>query len=93
VRPNYRARFLRKKLIDHISVFVAPALIGGINTSTLIDGESLHYDKDLVDVKALKLKSCKVLKDSYLHLYYDVINETEIEPYNFQVFSSVDYDC
>lgn len=76
--------FLRKKLIDHISVVVAPALIGGMDTSTLIDGESLHYEKDLIDVKALELKKCEVLKDSYLHLFYDVINETEIESYKYQ---------
>jgi len=75
---------LRKKLIDHISIVIAPALIGGKNTSTLIDGESLHTPNDLIHVKALKLKKFNVLKDSYLHLYYDVINETEIEPYKYQ---------
>jgi len=39
--------FLRDGLIDHISVVVAPCLIGGKNTSTLIDGESLHSIKEL----------------------------------------------
>lgn len=71
---------LRMKSIDHISIVVAPALIGGKNTSTLVDGESLHFPKDLIHVKALKLKKCEVLENFYLHLYYDVINETEIEP-------------
>lgn len=74
--------FLRKKLIDHLSIVIAPALIGGKNTSTLIDGESLHSEEDLIHVKALKLKKCEVLENSYLHLHYDVINETKIGPAN-----------
>jgi len=65
--------FLRDGLIDHISVVVAPCLIGGKNTSTLIDGESLHSIKELNKIKALKLRKCKVLNKSYLHLKYDVI--------------------
>lgn len=69
---------LRSGLIDHISLVIAPALIGGKNTSALIDGESLHFEKDLKNIKALKLRKCKMLKNSYLYLYYDVINNTEI---------------
>ncbi|MEI6672799.1 MAG: dihydrofolate reductase family protein [bacterium] len=71
--------FLRSKLIDKISIVVAPALIGGRNTSTLIDGESLHTFEDLKNIKALKLDKVDVLKNSYIHLKYDVINETEIK--------------
>jgi len=69
------AVFLRQGLIDHISIVVAPALIGGKDTSTVIDGESLHSVKELVKIKALKLRKCKILKNSYLHLFYDVINK------------------
>ncbi len=65
--------FLREDLIDHISIVVAPCLIGGKNTPTLIDGESLHSIKELNKIKALKLRTCKVLNKSYLHLKYDVI--------------------
>ena len=65
---------LRNKLIDCVSVVIAPCLIGGKNTSTLIDGKSLHFLKELKHIKALKLKKCKVLEDSYVHLVYDVIN-------------------
>ena len=73
------AVLLRHKLIDHISIVIAPALIGGSNTSSLIDGESLHNAVDLVYIKALNLKKCDTLGNSYLHLQYDVINETVIK--------------
>ncbi|MEK6964141.1 MAG: dihydrofolate reductase family protein [Nanoarchaeota archaeon] len=68
------AVLLREGLIDRISVVVAPILIGGKNTSTLIDGESLHTLNDLRLVKPLKLQQCKKLKNSYLHLIYKVLN-------------------
>lgn len=72
--------FLKQKLVDHVSIVIAPAFVGGKNTSTVVDGESLHSEKDLIYIKALKLRKFEVLKNSYIHLYYDVINETEIEP-------------
>ncbi|MEI6039843.1 MAG: dihydrofolate reductase family protein [Candidatus Berkelbacteria bacterium] len=65
---------LREGLIDHLSIVMAPCLIGGKNTSTLIDGESLHSENDLLKIKPLKLIDCEKLKDSYLHLKYDVLN-------------------
>ena len=71
--------FLRDKIIDKISIVVAPVLVGGKNTSSLIDGESLHSIGELINIKALKLEKIDVLKHSYIHLKYDVINETEIE--------------
>ncbi len=73
------AVLLREKLIDRISLVVAPALIGGIDTSTLIDGKSLQTEEDLKNIKSLKLKKCEKLKKSYLHLVYEVINETKVE--------------
>ena len=64
---------LRKGLIDEISLIVAPVLVGGKDTPTLIDGNSLKSDKDLSKIKALKLKNCQRLNDSYLHLTYEVL--------------------
>lgn len=66
--------FLREKLFDYIDVVVAPVLIGGKDTSTLIDGESLISEKDLSKLGVLKLKECIILKDSYLRLRYEVIS-------------------
>jgi len=73
------ALFLKQKLLDHISLVIAPCLIGGKTTPTSIDGIAPQIDKDLLDIKALQLKKCEVLKHSYIHLYYDVINETIME--------------
>lgn len=70
--------FLREKLFDYISIVVAPALIGGDQTSTLIDGPSLSTVAELKRVKSLKLLKARVLQDSYIHLLYAVNNETKI---------------
>ncbi|MAF35515.1 deaminase [archaeon] len=72
------AVFLRNKLVDKISIVVAPCLIGGKETSSLIDGKSLSSIDELKDVKALKLVEVKKLKNSYIHLKYDVVNDTVV---------------
>ena len=66
--------FLRDKLFDYVDIVVAPVLIGGRDTSTLIDGESLKTSKELSGLGALKLIECKVLEDSYIRLRYEVLN-------------------
>ena len=71
--------FLRKKLIDKISIVVAPALIGGKDTASLIDGKSISSISELENIKALKLVEVKKLNDSYIHLKYDVIKDSVIE--------------
>lgn len=68
------AQFIRQGLIDHLSVVVAPLLIGGKNTASLIDGESLHGLDDLHKIKPLKLTACDALNHGYLNLKYDVLN-------------------
>lgn len=73
------AELLRSGLIDEVSVVMAPCLIGGESTPSLISGNSLHCELDLQKIKALKLKECKVLEQSYLHLTYAVINQTVID--------------
>ncbi len=72
------AVLLRNKLIDRVQIVVAPCLVGGKNTPTLVDGESLHREADLIHVKALKLTKCEPLKDNYVLLEYDVINDTKV---------------
>ncbi len=65
--------FLREKLLDYVDVVVAPVLIGGRDTSTLIDGQSLLSPKELSKLGVLKLQECTVLESSYLRLRYEVI--------------------
>ena len=67
------ALFLRDKLIDYVDIVVAPALIGGKDTSTLVDGRSLTEECELSQIGVLKLMECAVLEDSYLRLRYQVI--------------------
>ncbi len=66
-------KFLRDNLIDYVNVVIAPLLVGGKDTSTLIDGESIISSKELGKLKALKLIECKQLNNSYIQLKYKVI--------------------
>lgn len=66
--------FLREKLLDFIDIVVAPVLIGGKDTSTLIDGDSLQLRSELSKLGVLKLIDCTLLEDSYLRLRYKVIH-------------------
>ncbi len=66
--------FLREKLIDYIDIVMAPVLIGGKDTSTLIDGKSLLSESELSKLGVLKLQECVVLENSYLRLRYEVIH-------------------
>lgn len=67
------ALFLREKLIDQVDIVVAPILVGGRETSTLIDGSSLTSPAELDKLGVLRLEVCDVLKDSYIRLRYRVI--------------------
>ena len=66
--------FLREKLLDYVDLVVAPVLIGGRDTSTLIDGSSLTAREELSGLGVLKLTDCTVLEDSYIRLRYQVIS-------------------
>ena len=65
--------FLREKLFDYVDIVVAPVLIGGKDTSTLVDGQSLLSQEELSKLGVLKLQECVVLENSYLRLRYEVI--------------------
>ena len=68
------ATLLREGLIDKIRIVVAPALIGGRNTATLVDGESLHEESELFRIRPLELLKAEPLENSYLLLEYKVLN-------------------
>ena len=65
--------FLREKLFDYVDIVVAPVLVGGKTTSTLIDGESITTREELDKLGVLKLIDCEKLEDSYVRLRYEVI--------------------
>lgn len=64
---------MRSNLIDYVHIVVAPLLVGGRDTSTLIDGESIQTVNELSKLKALELIECNSLKHSYIQLKYRVI--------------------
>ena len=66
--------FLREKLFDYVDLVVAPVLIGGKDTSSLVDGVSLTRREELSGLGVLKLENCTVLEDSYIRLQYKVIS-------------------
>lgn len=66
--------FLREKLFDFVDIVVAPILIGGKDTSTLIDGQSLMSESELSKLGVMKLQECVSLKNSYLRLRYEIIH-------------------
>jgi len=65
---------VREGLVDRVLLVVAPALIGGKNTPTLMDGESVHTVSELSKIKSLELVQTKPLRDSYALLEYNVRN-------------------
>ena len=69
------ATMMRLGLIDRLLVVVAPALIGGQNSPTLMDGESMHSAEELFKIKTLELVQATPLEHSYLLLEYQVKNQ------------------
>lgn len=66
--------FLREKLLDFVDIVVAPVLVGGKDTPTLIDGSSLMSESELSGLGVLQLTDCAVLEGSYLRLRYRVLS-------------------
>ncbi len=68
------ASWIREGLIDRVKIVVAPCLIGGGNTQSLIGGESLRTEEDLKKIKSLELLTIRKLKHSYLEVIYKIVN-------------------
>ena len=71
---NMNGKFLREDLIDYVNIVVAPVLVGGRDTTTLIDGDAISSPEELSAIRPLKLIECKALNDSYVQLRYEVIH-------------------
>ncbi|MCR4932701.1 MAG: deaminase, partial [Lachnospiraceae bacterium] len=63
-----------EKLFDYVDIVVAPVLIGGKETSTLIDGSSIVNENELGKLGVLSLISCEALENSYIRLRYKVVS-------------------
>ena len=70
---SLNGQLLREKLIDAVDIVVAPVLVGGKDTPTLIDGPSLACREELSKLGVLRLTDCRALKNSYLRLRYQVL--------------------
>lgn len=66
---------LRENLIDYVNIVIAPILVGGSTTNTLIDGKAISKVEELNQLKALELLETHVLQDSYIQLKYRVRNK------------------
>ena len=66
--------FLREKLFDYVDIVVAPVLIGGKETSTLVDGVALTKENELDKLGVLSLVGCDVLENSHIRLRYKVVS-------------------
>jgi 2,5-diamino-6-(ribosylamino)-4(3H)-pyrimidinone 5'-phosphate reductase len=72
-------KLVREGIIDRISLVIAPLLVGGATTPTIMEGEAIHQVSQLALLKPLKLVSVKKLRDSYVHLVYKVLPKTVIK--------------
>lgn len=66
-------RLLRAGLLDYVDVVVAPALVSGRDTASLVDGPSLQTADEFSGIGVLSLESAQPLAHSYLRLKYRVI--------------------
>ena len=63
---------LNEQLIDYVDIVVAPVLIGGTDTPSLIGGSSLRTREELNRLGILKLIDCTALEDSWIRFRYKV---------------------
>lgn len=69
------AQFIRARVINKVVVYVAPVLIGGAGTTSLVDGANIVSDNDLKDIKSLNLKEATIISKDFLRLVYEVNND------------------
>lgn len=65
---------LKEHLIDYVDLVISPVLIGGKDTSSIIDGKSITTKDDLTQLGILEFMQFIYLYDNYIRLRYKVIN-------------------
>lgn len=66
---------LRQGLIDEIRIIMAPIIVGGKDTPTSFDGQSITSKEKLYNIKSLTLISINTLKHNYVEMIYKVNNK------------------
>lgn len=66
--------FLRDKLFDYVDIVVASVLVGGKETATLIDGDTILSPEQLSALGVLELERIQPLEQSYVRLRYKIIS-------------------
>ena len=66
------AALVREGLVDFVDVVVAPVLVGGRDTPTLLDGPALASVGELSKLCPLELLGCEAMQESYVRLRYKV---------------------
>ncbi len=69
------AVLIRSGLIDYVALVYAPLIVGGKDTTSLVDGESIETSEDLKLLKTMTLLETNPLERSFLHLRYKVNNQ------------------
>ncbi len=72
---DLNATLLQTGLINEISIVIAPVLIGGKDTPSLIGGQSILELENLKNIKTLELLDVVELDNNYLQLRYKVLNQ------------------
>ncbi|MCT4396691.1 dihydrofolate reductase family protein [Periweissella beninensis] len=70
---SINAALLKAHLIDRISIVLAPLIVGGQDTPTIADGESLTDLADIQTLIPLRLEGIHQLDNSFLQINYSVI--------------------
>ena len=68
------AVLIRAGLIDELSIVIAPVIVGGNDTPTLVDGTSISSVEELRQLRPLELIEAKPLSNSFVHMKYRVLN-------------------
>ena len=71
------AALVREGLVDFVDVVVAPLVVGGRDTPTLVDGPSLTSVEKLSRLCPLELLGCEALQDSCVRLRYRVAQPSQ----------------
>lgn len=65
---------MRSDLINFVSLVMAPVMVGGRDTTSLLGGVSLETSDDLKLLRPLELIDAEKLNNSYVHLTYKVLS-------------------